>query len=196
MRLFVAIALDDAAKGTLHKAQGRAGRACSGVRWTPAEQMHLTLKFLGEVRDGDVACVAEALRAAATEASPFEMEIRGYGCFPPKGPVRIVWAGVREESGSLLRLVGGIEDRLEDLGFARERRPFSAHITIGRVRDDRSGGGIRSAVAAVDGPSASQPVSSVSLISSILASEGPTYTPVSTAELRGGPCPQGSEDSE
>ena len=183
MRLFIAILLSDDIRAALGKVQASLDGACRGVRWIPENQLHLTAKFLGEVPDRNVAEVAEAVARAAADAAPFDMEIAGCGCFPPRGPVRIVWVGVEEASGALLRCVEAVEGRLEEKGFPKERRPFSAHITIGRVREDRSGGRLRSVAEACTFEPMEQPVPSLTLMSSVLSPKGPTYTAVSTTSL-------------
>ena len=183
MRLFVAIELDDPIRLALSSAQAELGRQCDGVRWVPAHQLHLTAKFLGEVRDPDVSAVADAVARAAAQAVPCNMTIKGCGCFPRRGPVRIVWAGANEESGALLQCVEAVESELEQIGFAKERRPFSPHMTIGRVREDRSGGQIRAAAEAVTLDAGEQPVRSLTLMSSVLSPQGPTYSAVSRTNL-------------
>jgi 2'-5' RNA ligase len=153
------------------------------VRWILSHQLHMTVKFLGEVPDRDVAKVSEAVSSAGSKATGFEMEISGCGCFPPRGPVRIVWVGANEPTGALLKCVETLEADLEGLGFAREQRRFSPHLTIGRVREDRSVGQIRSVVEGHTFPSLKQPVGSLTLMSSVLSPKGPTYTPVAVASL-------------
>ena len=183
MRLFVAITLDDDIRSALSRVQAGLGRECNGVRWIPAEQLHVTVKFLGEVPDANVTSVAEAMTRGAARATPFSMDLGGCGCFPPRGGVRIVWAGIHEESGALLRCADVVEQELVQIGFQKERRPFSGHITIGRVREDRSHGRIRSAAEAFQFDPVSQSVSTVTLMSSVLSPQGPTYTPVGKANL-------------
>ena len=104
------------------------------VRWPDPANLHLTLKFLGEVPDGDVPGVCEAARRAATRSAPFSFALRGLGCFPPKGPARIVWAGVEPQGDGLLECQKAVEDEMAELGFRREGRAYSPHLTIGRVR--------------------------------------------------------------
>ena len=183
MRLFVAVTLSDDVRAALTDAQNRLRETCQGVRWIPARQLHVTLRFLGEVPDPDVTGVAEAVARAASQAKPFTMDLSGCGCFPPRGPVRIVWVGLREEGGALLRCAEAVERELESAGFPRERRPFSAHITIGRVREDRSHGQTRMAVEACAFGPVPQAVESITLMSSVLSPKGPTYTAVSTTNL-------------
>ena len=183
MRLFIAIEFSDEVRSTLSELQAALMPECEGVRWIPAEQLHLTVKFLGEVPDRDVNKVAEAVGRAAGTATPCDLAIAGCGCFPPRGPVRIVWAGGSEDTGALVRCVEGVEAELAQLGYPKERRPFSPHITIGRVKEDRSGGRLRSAVDAHTYPSAKEAVTSITVMSSVLSPKGPTYTPVSRTNL-------------
>jgi 2'-5' RNA ligase len=183
VRLFVAIELSERTRSALGRIQADLASKCDGVRWIPAHQLHITVKFLGDVPDGDVSKVAEGVGRAAAACDPFSMEIGECGCFPPRGPVRIVWAGAAEASSALMQCVEAVEAELQPLGFPRESKPFSPHITIGRVREDRSSGGIRAAVQAYGCGKEQESVSSLTLMSSVLSPKGPTYTPVSKAEL-------------
>lgn len=186
MRLFVAILLDDEVRAALGRVQQHLSPICSGVRWVRQEQLHITVKFLGEVPDRDVAGVSKALEQAAAQLKPFDTTLEGCGCFPPRGAVRIVWAGIEEPEGLLPRSVEAVEGALAELDFPRERRPFSPHITIGRVKYDASGGSWRPAVSEFEFPAVSQPVERITLMSSVLAPQGPTYTVVSAAQLGSG----------
>jgi 2'-5' RNA ligase len=179
----VAIEFSDRVRSVLEQVQAALRPKCDGVRWVRPEQLHVTAKFLGEVKDAKVVAVTEAVARAAEQAASFNMEASGCGCFPPRGPVRIVWAGLREETGALTRCVEQVEEELGRIGYPRERRPFSPHVTIGRVRDDRSRGGIRSAAEAFTFDPAEQEVSSITLMSSVLSPTGPTYTGVSKVDL-------------
>ncbi len=180
MRLFVAIEFSSNVRSALAKVQSRLEASCGGVRWIPPRQIHLTVKFLGDVPDANVEAVSRALADATVDAEPFDMELVGCGCFPPKGSVRIVWTGVNEESGRLHRNVEAVEREMARLGYAKERRAYSPHVTIGRVRRDDSGGAIRSAAENCNLDAVGQPVSSMTLMSSVLSSKGPTYAPVVT----------------
>lgn len=184
MRLFVAIELDEVIRSRLARVQDSLRAQCHGVKWIPSDQLHLTVKFLGDVPDGKVTDVSDALARAAAPSAVCTLELRGAGCFPPRGPVRIVWAGGSEPTGALTNCVNAVEDELSKLGFERERRPFSAHITIGRVRQDDSGGRIRDAVSSVSYQDMTQEVHELTLMSSVLSPKGPTYAAVSRVSLR------------
>jgi 2'-5' RNA ligase len=184
MRLFVAIEFDEPVRRRLVDVQDRLRRAADGVRWIPGEQLHVTVKFLGEVRDDRLAEVSGALEAAAADVSPFSIRIAECGCFPPRGGVRIVWVGAAQAPEPLLACVQSVEGQMQRIGFPKEHKRFSPHVTIGRVREDRSAGAIRSAVSAQRIEPIEQPVNSMTLMSSVLSPKGPTYSPVSRAALR------------
>ena len=183
MRLFVAILLNDDVRAALARLQQNLERRCDGVRWVREDQLHVTVKFLGDVSDGDVPEVTEAITRGATEGGPFSMKVEVAGCFPPGGGVRIVWAGATEPSKAMQQSVEAINRELEELGFERERRAWSPHITIGRVKFDKSAGRIRGAVEQVSYPGIEQAVDSVTLMSSVLEPGGPTYARVFTCPL-------------
>ncbi len=192
MRLFVALLLSECVRAGLARVQVKLARSCEKVRWIPSEQMHLTVKFLGEIPESNVVAVSEAIAQASARAAPCTVEIACTGCFPAGGPVRIVWAGARDTPEALDQCVETVTSELAQIGFASERRPWSAHITLGRVRDDRTGGRIRAAVEALSFEAMEQPVEAVALMSSVLSPKGPTYSVVSSACL--GPGVSGTRD--
>jgi 2'-5' RNA ligase len=127
-RLFIAIDLPDD-----HKS--RIGSICYGLpgtRWMPEEQIHLTLRFIGEVDGASYGRVADIL--GEIESEPFELKVRGIGHFPPRRTPRVLWLGL-DKSEPLLRLRNRIEMKLQQTGLAPEGRKFSPHITIARFRN-------------------------------------------------------------
>ncbi len=176
MRLFVAIELEDALKRSLFAMIDGLSEFRRDVRWVKAEQMHLTVKFLGEVASEDLGQVQDACGQSAAGCGPFTLAIDGAGCFGPRGKVRVIWGGMKSPPPELLDYAAGCEDALAELGFEREQRPFSAHMTIGRVRDDRSGGRLREAVETLRTRETSQNVDTITLFQSELRPEGARYT--------------------
>lgn len=185
MRLFVAMSLSEDVCAALADVQDALKPHSKGVRWVMPELMHLTIKFLGEVDDHRVPAVCDAVTQAARVSSPLEFEVAGCGCFPPRGPVRVVWAGVSGDLSPLLACAEAVEEQLSASGFDRERRAYSPHLTLGRVRDDRSRGQLREAVERVQLPAMFQDVEELVLMSSELSSRGPSYTPAHTVRLGG-----------
>lgn len=106
------------------------------VRWLPPENVHLTLKFLGEIPETEIPALTPALGAACAEHAAFELALSGAGAFPSKKRARVLWVGVGEGSQALRELAGTVEEALASLGFAREKRPFHPHATVGRARGE------------------------------------------------------------
>jgi 2'-5' RNA ligase len=180
VRLFVAIELDHPIKRTLlHIAEGLKDFRRT-VRWASEHQMHLTLKFLGEVPDDKVPAVSDACARVAAQCKPFEFVLNSAGCFPRDGRVRIVWGGCSFTPGELAECVGKCEDAFETLGFARENRPFTPHVTIGRVKVDDTRGRLRRAVEALRVTRVTEHVQSMTLFQSILSPAGARYVVVGT----------------
>ncbi len=185
VRLFVAIELDEAIKKMLARAQRSLSQFDRAVRWVAAPQMHLTLKFLGEVPDDRVADIHAALDLAVADCEPFEVATTAAGCFPPGGRVRTVWVGLGDASGMLARCQSKVEDALAAAGFPPEDRAFSAHLTLGRVKNDDSRGKLRESVTGLKTAAVSQQVETIRLTQSELSSKGPTYTVLGEHRLGG-----------
>ena len=105
-----------------------------GIRWIPEENLHLTVWFLGEVSDQRAAAVLETLRAPLATAA-FALHLAGFGAFPPSGPPRVLWMGVREGVEALSAAHDELGARLAPWGFPPEGRAYSAHLTLARVKD-------------------------------------------------------------
>ncbi len=127
-RLFVAIDLPTHIKEQLTRLSG----GVPGARWLTPVQMHLTLRFIGEVDGG----VFEDIMAALGEIrrAPFELTLKGVGHFPPKGRPEVIWVGV-QKSEPLIALRNKIESTLSHIGIERDRRKFAPHVAIARLRD-------------------------------------------------------------
>lgn len=134
MRLFFAVQTPEALRAELGALIERLRSWGSGVRWVPPTGIHLTLRFLGEVEGSRLESILEAGRAGAAGAPRLRLRSGGLGTFPERGRPRVVWVGVQDEAGGLLRLHASLEGALEGAGLAREERPFSPHLTLGRVR--------------------------------------------------------------
>ena len=130
MRAFVAIDLPEPLHVALAEAQQRFRSVCPEARWTRPEGIHLTLKFLGEISDAKLKQVVEAL----TGLGKFELipvEVKGFGFFPQAQRPRVFWVGV-EAPRALGELVARVEGEMERVGFLREQRPFTPHLTLAR----------------------------------------------------------------
>ncbi len=163
-----------------------AGRHADEVRWVPAENVHLTLQFLGAVPEERVPEIESAVRGAAAAARPLSLELKGAGGFPNARRPRVVWAGLAGEVAALGALVADLGRRLAPLGFAPEERPFSAHLTLGRARDGRGAPGLAGALAQAAGADGTPwRATDLTLFESHLSPKGPRYEAVTRAPLGG-----------
>ena len=144
MRLFVALELPAAVRENLG-ALLKALRAVSPqTRWVRPENLHLTLKFIGEVPETEFAVIRNALAAARSD-QPVALEFRGLGFFPNEKRPRVFWAGI-EASPNLKTLAAEIDRAMEKLGIPCEQRPFSPHLTLARFEPPELPEKLRSAI--------------------------------------------------
>ncbi|HVO43800.1 MAG TPA: RNA 2',3'-cyclic phosphodiesterase [Aggregatilineales bacterium] len=137
VRLFIAIELPAEVRRALAALQERLSRLDGRrvVRWTAPDSIHLTLKFIGETGSEQVKAISAALDSACTAHPPFNLSIQGMGGFPNTRQPRIVWAGLTGDVNTLAALRDTVEVHVAPLGFPTEGRPFSPHLTIGRIKD-------------------------------------------------------------
>jgi len=135
-RLFVAIELPASVRRKLIDHIDRLRSSMPDIRasWSREENLHLTLKFLGDIPVTKVEALAQAARRATIKVEPFEIVVGGCGAFPSKGQPRVLWIGIEDRSGRLALLNRALEDECANAGFPREERPFHPHLTLARLR--------------------------------------------------------------
>jgi len=146
IRSFIAIEIPPSLKSRMEEVQEELRRAEADVKWVRPEGIHLTLKFLGSIRREDVEKISVALGPVAASIAPFEIRILGLGCFPHARNPRVVWLGVDRGRDPLASLHLAIEQKMADLSLPPEERPFSPHLTLGRVRSPRGRVGLARAL--------------------------------------------------
>jgi len=133
-RTFLAIELPQAVRAALDYEITRLSAQLHIQWWVKTDNLHLTLTFLGELNDVQLAAASEATAEAARQCHPFALQLAGLGTFgPPRSP-RVIWAGVGGDVERLLALQSRLADALEARGFPREERPFSPHLTLARIK--------------------------------------------------------------
>jgi len=187
IRTFIAIELTPEVQREMEIIQDRLNlKKEPGVKPVKPESTHLTLRFLGPTPPDKVEEIRAAIQLAAENIRPFALELKGVGCFPNNRTPRVVWVGLAGEE-TLMRLQSRIEDSLAELGIRRETRPFSAHLTLARIRDDATPASRRRVGEAVENtvyePDFKFPVDHVSLIKSILKPSGPEYSVLHRIDL-------------
>ena len=149
------------------------------MRWARPEGVHLTLKFLGDIEASAVDAISRAMARAAQGVAPLELALAGTGAFPTARDPRVLWVGLKGDVESLARLQGRLDAELAPLGFPKEARAFSPHLTLGRVRDGAARGErqrIGDAIATARLPNEARwRADSLSLMRSTLAPAGAIY---------------------
>jgi 2'-5' RNA ligase len=189
VRAFVAIHLPPEVLRALAAVQDRLRAMPGGEagRWVPAENMHLTIKFVGDVLPERLTALHLALQRACAGQSPFALPVGGLGCFPNAQRPRVVWAGVQDAPGRLDGLVAALEREAAAAGFPREQRAFAPHLTLARVADWASHEQVlalgQSVARAQVGLLGEIVVQRVAIMRSDLRPQGPQYTQLFSVPL-------------
>ncbi|MCA1561893.1 MAG: RNA 2',3'-cyclic phosphodiesterase [Acidobacteria bacterium] len=191
MRLFIGIELDDrvrtAAAAAAARLRSRMEGADKGLsaRWVPAENLHVTLWFIGDVADSRALEIDAALRTGF-DASPFTMRVAGFGAFPTSGPLRVFWLGVRAGSENLSALYAQTAALLIPKGREEDHRAYSAHVTVARIKATSRGSGpaLRRILLHESADCGECRVSAVTLFRSRISSRGATYDPLLRVPLQ------------
>jgi len=188
VRSFIAIDLPAGVRSELTSFEEKLkARRHPFVKWVDPGSMHLTLKFLGNVAPDSMPQIVEAMSRVAKLHSTFELQVAGTGAFPNWQRPQVVWVGVGGELDRLNSLQKGLESVLSPLGFPSESRPFSAHLTVGRLRDRVTPDDRRRfaefAQTVEFKTSLSFEVNAVRLMKSQLTPAGPIYTELAVAKL-------------
>ncbi len=186
VRSFIAIELGPEVKESLKSMQTwLKGKVGLPVKWVDPNGIHLTLKFLGDVEMKKLDQVKDAMAAAVDGVGPFWIELDKPGVFPSEARPRGIWVGVGGEMEPLRKLQGEIDRVLKPLGFVPEKRDFTPHLTLGRVREGVGYGGedLRMMFGSMAVEKARQQVEGISLMKSDLRPSGAVYTRMAEARL-------------
>lgn len=141
IRSFVAIPIPAEIRRRLVEVENDLMPARAGVKWVSEDNFHVTLKFLGYVEPERLEAVARGVEAAVRGIGPFEVELAGVGAFPKITRPSVVWVGVTRGAQEMISLADRVDGEMAKIGFERETRPFSPHITLGRVKSPKDRGG-------------------------------------------------------
>ncbi len=187
IRTFIAVDVDSYVRERAIRLMDVLRTANADVKWVEPENLHITIKFLGEVLTRDIYHICQAVQKAVAEVEPFPLLVRGAGAFPDVVRPRTIWLGFGEGQEQLAALHRSVENALLPLGFPREGRPFKAHLTLGRVR--RASPGLTRLAQLLrdhaEFSGAETYVEEVIVFSSQLTPEGPIYEPLATLPLQG-----------
>jgi 2'-5' RNA ligase len=175
MRIFIAIEIPDDVRAAINSLSKDLSGSGAPVKWVRPENIHLTLKFLDEVPNESLPRIHEISRTAAHGVRPIPITIEGVGVFPSVRRPRVMWIGI-SRSRELEKLHRRLEDGLAELGFEPEKRSWSPHLTIGRVKGSWNLEGLRARLTEAVLEPQNIIVDSFSIIKSDLRPEGPVYT--------------------
>ena len=185
VRVFIALPIPRGLQEKLGEISRCLANQCAGIRWTKPENIHLTLKFLGQVKLEALPEIEAVLEKIAGEYRPFTIGIGGLGAFPDLRRPSVIWMGVTAGSDKLKDMARNLESDLGRLGFKREKREFHPHFTLGRVRNPRSFSGFPTSQLKEKDSLGSSEIDVLLLMKSTLTPGGSVYEMISEHRLTG-----------
>lgn len=186
MRTFIAIEIPPAVKTALAAMQTELRRAAADVAWTKPENLHLTLRFLGEIEERRLQTVKRVCDEAAATVPPFVLRLNGGGVFPNLRQPRVLWAGLAGEIEMAAQLQSRLEQALTAQGFAPEDKPFNPHLTVGRVKSQQNARQVAALAEIQSLPEIAFEVREIVLMKSDLHPTGARYTALAKSPLQSG----------
>lgn len=153
------------------------------IRPIPARNLHCTIKFIGDIEESQLENLRNVVQSSAAEVSQFESTISLFACLPKSGPTKVVCCGLDGDVDQLRHLYYAVEDRLQIFGLEPEDREFLPHITVARVKEDKSKGGLRKFVGGLPVVNRKAPFNHLTLFESKLSSAGAEYQVLFRAKL-------------
>jgi len=185
IRTFIAVDLDKALRQRTVALQETLKETGTEVKWVEPENLHVSLLFLGEVDEREIVDVCRIVAEITGRHTSFTMQVQTAGCFPNLRRPRVLWVGVGEGKEALCAIHDDLEKALLDLGFRREERKYSPHITLGRVKSDRPTESLALALTQHAGWKGGEiQVAEVLVMGSKLTPQGPEYTVLSRAKFQ------------
>jgi len=187
MRTFIAIELPHEIKDSLARLQAQLKTAGADVKWVESKNIHLTLKFLGEVDEKKLLKLQQVLEEIVRSKTCFTIRLAALGAFPRMSSPRVIWVGIDKGEKETQEIAKDLEDALWKLGIPKEDRPFSSHITIGRTRSGLHAGDLAAQInnlsTSVSQEPQEYPVKTIMLFKSTLTPQGPLYEILKEAHL-------------
>ena len=184
MRTFIAIKAADEIKQRIIEIQNELKSINADIRWIKLENIHMTLKFLGEVEDSRIIEVCSIVEDAVKTTEKFELSIETSGVFPGQGLPKVIWIGVLEGLEFLAKSYRSLEESLYRAGFEKEKRNFSAHLTIGRISSARNIKNLLQKLETLKSVRLGRmAVKAVFIMRSDLTPKGPEYSVIKKVEL-------------
>ncbi len=184
MRAFIAAEIPSAIQETFALIQKKLHYSGAIIKWVKPSDIHLTLRFLGEVKEDKTRELCSAVEKALRVVQPFPVSFGGIGSFPEHGYPRVIWAGIKEGNDELGAIAEKLRDLPEGCGELPEKRRFAAHATLGRVKENRNITALRRLL---EDPKTAEAITGRGYILRSLTlmrtAPGPLYTPLRTFNL-------------
>ncbi|MDO8489374.1 MAG: RNA 2',3'-cyclic phosphodiesterase [Candidatus Omnitrophota bacterium] len=188
MRTFIAIELPPDIKYSISKIQDKLKISLPKVSWVIPINLHLTLKFLGEISSKKLDSINQIIKEITKTTSSFRIKLETVGIFPHISEARIIWIGSENLPQKLKEIIEQLETRLGESGIAKEKRPFRAHITIGRLRNCIASSIVEKSISDIKTDMVHKNLEfvagGITLFESTLSSSGPTYTVLKEANFK------------
>jgi 2'-5' RNA ligase len=178
MRTFIAVELPENIKKKIGELQAPLKKTSAFVSWVKPENIHITLKFLGEVPEGKINEVFSATEVSLENAKKFKMNLKGTGAFPDFRRPRVIWIGTAKGGEELSNMATKIEEEMEKIGYPKENRKFSPHFTMGRVKSPKNIENLMELVKSTDFETEDIEINEVTVMKSQLHPAGAIYTPL------------------
>ena len=185
IRAFIAIPLDSNIQHSIEHIQDHLKQTNNDVKWVKPENIHITLKFLGDVKQEQINSVKGALAIFTQNMRPFEVELSRLGAFPNIDRPRTLWVSLNDSKQRLSRIAVSLEKALDKIGFQGDQKSFSPHITIGRIRSSKNIDALSQSASNYQiSENCTQTISKIILFQSTLCSEGPIYKSLYQIKLK------------
>jgi 2'-5' RNA ligase len=184
LRSFLAIELPESILRRIGEVQRDLKSSRADVRWVSPQNIHLTLKFFGNIEESKIDSIAQSIEEPARTFSPIGITVRGMGAFPGLKSPRVIWIGLHDEKKVLVSFQKQLDGELQKIGFQPEDRPFHPHLTLGRMRSNRGKDELVTEMEKYrEEEFGSFQTDRVILLKSDLRPEGPIYTPLREIRL-------------
>lgn len=184
IRAFIAVELDSQIKEELSRIQESLKTSQADVKWISPDNLHITLKFLGQIANEKIEKINRILNNSLCDLPCFPLTIKTLGAFPKINYPRVIWVGATSPQNELKSLAGLVETKLVSLKFPKEKRDFESHITLGRLRSAKNRANLIELMGEVKVQEKEMNVTSVTLFESQLSCRGPQYLPIFKISLK------------
>ncbi len=187
MRAFIAIDLPKEIKDYLSLLEAKLKQSEADVKWVAPINIHLTLKFLGDIDEKKISQIIQILEEISLKQTQFILELSSIGAFPNIKSPRIIWIGVTTGNSEVKQIVANLETRIEKIGIAKENKPFTSHVTIGRVKSNLNREKLTQSLTIITTESNNESqfvVKKLILFKSTLTPKGPIYEAVKETSLK------------